>query len=183
MSSATSNSGYSLPSILLHWVGAAFVIALFVIAQIAEDLPRPERATMMQLHYSLGAIAFVVIGLRVLWRALAKDGAATPSANPALDQLSAFVKVGLLITMTVLIITGPLALWTGGRAINVFNVLTLPAPFARNETLHEALGSIHGVFTKVLFLLVVLHVLGALKHLVIDRDGVFRRIFVPHSSK
>jgi cytochrome b561 len=41
---------------------------------------------------------------------------------------------------------------------------------------HELLEGIHGTTANVILALVTLHVLGALKHLFIDKDGVFERM-------
>ena len=53
----------------------------------------------------------------------------------------------------------------------------VPLPrLAANHDLSELFFTVHGVMIWMLIGLVVVHVAGALKHLLIDRDGVFRRM-------
>ena len=42
----------------------------------------------------------------------------------------------------------------------------------------DAAGGVHALLTSILLALVALHVLAAFYHLIVLRDGVFRRIFV-----
>lgn len=171
--------GYRLSSILLHWLAAAVIIAMFVLGQMAEGAPRDTRILLRGLHFSIGILAFVIVGGRLVWRFFAADGAPETAANGALDRVAAAVKHLLYLVMLVLILTGPLALWTEGRAIPFFGLASLPSPLPKLDTISHALETVHGVASKALLPLVALHVLGAFKHLILDRDGVFQRMLVP----
>ena len=48
--------------------------------------------------------------------------------------------------------------------------------YAMNRDLYEFFQGLHGVTATLLCILVIVHVLAALKHLVINRDGVFQRM-------
>jgi cytochrome b561 len=86
----------------------------------------------------------------------------------------------LLLAILIQFISGPLAIWSGGRDINVFDLFAIPTPFAeRNEAVHEGAEVAHAIGRWMLLSLIVLHVLGALKHAFIDRDGVLRRMLAP----
>jgi cytochrome b561 len=50
---------------------------------------------------------------------------------------------------------------------------------AANRALHEQMEGVHLVAAHLTFGLVILHGLGALKHLLIDRDGTVARMIVP----
>jgi cytochrome b561 len=89
----------------------------------------------------------------------------------------------LLLGILIQIISGPLAVWSGGRAINVFDVFSIPSPFAeRNQGIHEIAELMHAVGRWALIVFIGLHVLGALKHIFIDRDGIMRRMIAPPKS-
>ena len=73
--------------------------------------------------------------------------------------------------------TGPLAVWSTGQPLQVFDVLAIPSPFAaRVDWLHEACEEVHGAATKLFWPLIGLHVAGAVKHLVYDRDRTLQRM-------
>jgi cytochrome b561 len=47
------------------------------------------------------------------------------------------------------------------------------------ETLHEVMEALHKLGAKLLFFAFILHMLGVLKHLIIDRDNTLKRMLVP----
>jgi cytochrome b561 len=48
--------------------------------------------------------------------------------------------------------------------------------FAENQALRDALQEVHEFTSYVLVTVVIVHVLGAVKHLVLDKDRVFERM-------
>ena len=176
MSWTDGKESYGWLSILLHWVGAAFVIALFLLGDRFEDMPRgPEKLAAVQLHASVGVTAFLFLAARIAWR-LRSGSPELPPQRFALNRVAKLVQWLLLAAIAVLIVTGPLTLWTTGRGIEVFGLFTLPSPLPQQRGFHEALEEVHGFVAHAVLVLFILHLLGALKHLVIDRDGVFARM-------
>jgi len=78
-----------------------------------------------------------------------------------------------------MLLSGPIMVWSKGYSINVFGMINLPSPLSKMETLHEVMEALHKVGAKILFFSFILHVLGVLKHLIIDRDNTLKRILVP----
>ena len=176
MSFNDTKSGYGWPSIVLHWVGAGLVVALFLIGEQLEDLARgPERTEILALHVSIGTIAIVLLGARILWRAFQR-GPAAPTDPKPVQLLAQIVKWGMLAMIAALILTGPLMQWTAGRPLDVFGMVSIPSPLPTMEGLNEALEEIHEFASHAIVPLLALHVLGALKHLIFNRDGMFQRI-------
>ena len=74
----------------------------------------------------------------------------------------------------------PLAGWAyssaAGFPVVYFGLLQLPDWVPRNAELAATLKLVHRVLTYSLAALVVLHVLAALKHHVLDRDGLLSRM-------
>jgi cytochrome b561 len=48
--------------------------------------------------------------------------------------------------------------------------------FPEKQGLRDGLQEIHGLLSYLLVVLVVVHVLAAFKHLLVDKDGVFQRM-------
>jgi cytochrome b561 len=142
-------------------------------SQFAQNLFAPRA-----LHISLGMVALVLVVSRIVWR-LAQG--APPKGNDlrALNILAAIVQWGLLVMLLVLVITGPLLVWDMRQPIAVFNWISIPSPLALQPVLRRFIGPAHTLAAYLLVPFVALHILGALKHAVIDHDGVLRRIFVP----
>jgi len=49
-------------------------------------------------------------------------------------------------------------------------------PIAQGKELSEALGGVHKLMVKAIYVVLALHVLGALKHHFLDRDEVLSRM-------
>ncbi len=168
----TPANGYSRTSIIAHWIAAIAVISLFFTHE-------GERGSMMQsFHIGVGAL----IGVFLIWRALRRPvrGFADKPDQPALLNLvSQIVLWGLLVCILVVSVTGYFLPWSGGRALDIFGVVQIPSPLSGSRDLHEFFEEAHEISGTVIMPLVALHVLGALKHLVIDKDSIMRRMFRP----
>lgn len=173
---ANDKSRYGWGAIALHWIAAAFVITLFLLGQRIEDaIGREETRAAIRLHASVGVIAWSFLFARVLWHFLQKRPAPPPQ-HWSLNLLSRVVQYGLLLVIGIQIVTGPLTIWTNGAPLSAFGWFEIASPFARNRDLHELFETIHKTSADFVLPLIAVHVLGALKHLVIDRDGVFQRM-------
>jgi cytochrome b561 len=168
---------YGAFSVFNHWLGAVLVVALLAIGLIFEDMPRgDEKRYWMSLHIALGTLALLPLAFRVLWRVRSVSPDPLPQP-PALQKASRVLHIALLTAIVVLLVSGPLAVWSGGRAINVFGWISLPSPLGEMPALHKALEVAHGLAAKVLIFSLAAHVLAALKHALFDRDGTLWRIF------
>lgn len=169
-----SKDTYGTVSRINHWLGAAFIIALLAIGLYFHEMPRgDERLYWLRLHVSIAAVSFLFLAFRVMWRLR------TPSPQPipqskAMMQVTRIAHGLLLASIAILIVTGPLVVWTAGRPIMVFDWFSIPTPFGELPAAHEALETVHAVASRALLILIVLHVVGALKHLFVDRIGAGR---------
>lgn len=166
----------SLPTILFHWSTGAIMIAVIAIGLYMGDMPRgPEKGEMIGLHKSLGVIAFVFAVARLLWRK--KEGAIPAIAEmPRWQEIAAKSVHHLLMLATILMpVSGIMMNTGGGRALNVFG-LELIAAGEKTEWLGELGGTLHHLTADVLLAVLALHVLVALKHEIIDKDGTMRRM-------
>lgn len=166
---------YRLPAIALHWVVAILIIGMIGIGLYMTSLPKgPMRNWYFELHKSLGLTAAAIILLRIVWR-ISHKGPALP-AMPAWQMLAAKASHHLLyLGMVIMPLSGYLASsftkypikWFGHR---------LPYWAWPDKHLNHVLDVIHSTTAYILIALVSIHVLAALKHLLVDRDGVFRRM-------
>lgn len=168
---------YGAVSVFNHWLGAGVIVALLAIGLYFEDMPRgEEKLYWLRLHVALGTLALLPLAFRVFWRAHSVSPTPLPQP-PALQKASRVPHILLLSAIAVLLVTGPLTVWSGGRAINVFDWFALPSPLGKMPALHEALENVHGLAAKVMLFALAAHVLAALKHALLDRDGTLWRIF------
>lgn len=178
-----TKNGYGWLSIGLHWLAAIAVVVMLVTgfqADFAGDAgDRATRSALMGLHISFGASVALILLARV-FASYAQPRPTPPEQTPTLKFLSSATHQALLLAILIQVISGPLAVWSGGRPINVFDVLSLPSPFAeRNQGVHELAELLHAIGRWTLVGAISLHVLGGLKHAIVDRDGVLKRMLAP----
>ena len=178
MSVRDTESGYSWLSILLHWITAVTVIILWLIAETAEDAAKEQEASLMGLHVSIAMTLYLVLWARIFWRLSVKRPALAPQ-QPFLGLLARWVPVILLLGIALMLVSGPLMIWSGGHDIKVFDLVTLPSPISKSKPLHEVMEEVHELGANLLYFGVILHVLGGLKHFVINRDGTLMKILIP----
>lgn len=172
-----TDQSYGELSMLAHWVAAMFIVALLVIGLAFEALPRGDaRTTVTNLHVSIGLIALPFLLWRVYWRVKRRFPAPLPSPGWQV-MLAKAVHVLLLADILVLAITGPLAVWSLGHGLDLFGWFAIPSPIGRMTVLQEAVETIHITAAKPVMLpLLTLHILGVLKHVLLDRGSSMERM-------
>lgn len=168
---------YGIVAQLLHWAIVALIIAQFVLANHAQDLPLGvEKINTLALHKSLGITILGLAVLRLSWR-LVNVRPAPPMGTARWQRAAASASHFLLY---VLMFAIPLVGWLMSSARNFsvswFGLVTLPDLIARDETAFRVLRTTHEVLAKTLFVVAAVHTLAALKHQFIDKDDVLKRM-------
>jgi cytochrome b561 len=95
--------------------------------------------------------------------------------------LAKIVKIGLLVCIAGAVLTGTALPWAEGKDL-VIGSLIIPSFMTTNEVLAQTLEVMHELFSHLWIPLLVLHVLGALKHALMDKDGVLSSMFKPNKD-
>lgn len=177
MTVGNTKAAYGWIAIGLHWISAVGVTALYLLGERMEEAPdRAAKIAAQHLHVSVAVLLFTFLLARLAWTA-SQPAPVSLERNLWLRRLAKAVHGLFLLMIAVLLVTGPLAVWSGGRPIAVFDWFSLPTPFpTRIEWLHEVSEEVHGAATKLFWPLIVLHVVGALKHVIVDRDRTLLRM-------
>lgn len=166
-----------------HWLTALLILTLIPLGWYAHELPfetdaeLARKAWLFSLHKTLGVTAFFVAVLRILW-ALSQPKPGLLNAEHRLESFAAELVHWLLYGALVIV---PLSGWIGHAAAEGFAPIWWPLgqelPLVPNSAgVEHFFSALHGVATKVLIGSLVLHIAGALKHHVIDRDATLRRM-------
>jgi len=178
MTDTQASTNVSLLSRINHWTVGAAVLALFGLGLVFHEMPRgPDRTALLDLHISIGVVAFLPILFRVFWRV--REGFPAPLPGPRWQHAAAkAVHWGLMLSILGLATTGVLAGWTSPRSgLPVFGWFTIPSPFGYDWALHETLEVVHAFLSRpLLLILLIVHIGAVLKHLVIDRDRTLVRM-------
>jgi cytochrome b561 len=168
---------YHPTSKALHWLMALLILGLLPVGLIMKAMPlSPEKLQLYSWHKWAGVSVFVLVWLRLLWRAV-QPAPALPDSMPRMQQWLAHAGHGLLYVLMVVI---PLSGWLMSSAKGVqtvwFGVLPLPDLLGKDKALGDTLAWVHGALNSVLGLVLLAHVGAALKHHLIDRDDILRRM-------
>lgn len=181
---ANGPDSFGWPARVLHWLVAGLVMAAIVLGLLAGALPHDDgvalarKATVYSAHKTVGVAAFLMALLRIGW-ALTQPRPLPLQPQRRLEVLAAEAVHWALYLALVLV---PLSGWVHHAATTGFAPIWWPLgqglPLVpRSDAVAAAAGLAHWLFTKVLLVVLVLHVAGALKHHLIDRDATLLRMW------
>lgn len=173
----TTLARYSNTAIVLHWLSAVLVFAVFPLGMYMHDLPlSPTKLQLYSYHKWIGITVLLLAVLRILWRITHKPPL-LPGAMPRWQQLaSEGVHRLLYALMLVIPFSGWLMSSAKGFKTVWFGVLPLPDLVGKDKALGDALAGVHEALSYVLLVLVALHLAAAAKHRFIDRDAILFRM-------
>lgn len=162
----------------LHWLIAVAILAMIPLGIAAEEMAKgPARDFVFNCHKALGLMILVLATWRLGVRL--SEGFPRPVGRYSLvERILAHAVHGLLLAVTLLApLTGIGRIIGRGQPLEIFGLTLLPAgpgnPFALSLA-----RSVHSgpVLVLGLGVLIALHVIGALKHHIVDRDATLTRM-------
>jgi cytochrome b561 len=168
---------YTSIAIILHWVMALLIFAAWSIAIVVNDMPlSPARIAGMSWHKWLGETIFFLVLLRLVWRATHPAPPLKVSMPLWQERTMKFAHIALYLLMVLIPLVGWLMSSAKGYTVNYFGLFELPDLVDKDKVLGNQLKGIHEFLANGLMALVGLHILAALKHQFIDKDGLLNRM-------
>lgn len=178
-----SPARYPRQAVILHWIVALLILALLASGWYMVDIPKntPERAFFFNLHKSIGIIAAIVIAAMIVWR-LKNEVPPLPATMSGWERMAAALNHRLFYVFMVLVpAAGYLTSSFSKYGPKLFGI-PLPHWGWEDAALRGGFAMVHRVTALVFAVLIALHIAAALKHLLLDKDGVFQRM-MPGRSK
>lgn len=172
---------YHLLARLLHWVLALAIAGNFALGLYMADLPfSPARLQYYSWHKWAGVMVLAFSALRLLTRLLAPPPALPKVIESAMPAWQKAAHHATHVALYLLFFAVPLSGWAyssaAGFPVVLFGVWPLPDFVPVSESLAEVLKAVHKFSALGMAGLVLLHVAGALKHQIVDRDGLLLRM-------
>lgn len=170
---------YTLTAKGLHWLMAAIWVGSWCIGMTAvhfrEELNPGHGLTIF--HKAIASTVLFLVVLRILWRLTHPAPELPRSMSSAMRKAA---HLGHVILYVVALALLPLSGWfwssVADKPIMVLYLFELPPLVSPDPSLYEFAGWTHAIIGWFCGVLIAGHILVALKHRFIDKDGVFERM-------
>lgn len=159
----------------LHWSMAFLVmLMLFAVFGFAGDMSAEERMAMLTGHSSIGTLISVLLVLRLSKRFIRRDPRPTQNTPLWQQRAAKTVQLGLYFSIVFVPLTGYLTARFHALPVKVFGSFDISASAHSNfdQTAFSLLRQAHEFGTKLIMVLLVLHIGAAFYHRLIKKDAV-----------
>lgn len=169
---------YPLPIRCLHWVRACLIIGLIASGWYMTRLPESDMATASILypnHKQFGVLVWLIAIVHLALRSLyAKSMPSAPSTLAPWERILSHAVHKLLILLTLLVPLLGYSLsssFSQSDGVPFFFISHLPELLPKNDSAFAVFQTLHRYGAYAILVLIGLHVLGALKHRLMDKGG------------
>ena len=179
--SGASAGAYDPVARALHWLVAGLAVLVVALGWAIPGAPRGtgSRDLLLTLHRSFGLLIIAAILFRGWWR-LSHPPPPLPASLARIEVLAAHsTHLLLYVFFGVLPLSGYINATAAGHAVSFFGIFAIPPLIAENPRLSQVADAVHLAGQFVVYALVGMHVVAALMHGLIRRDGVLERMLPP----
>jgi cytochrome b561 len=174
-----ASARYTNVAVTLHWLIAALVVVQLTLGWSMVEIPKEPvgvRAYWFNLHKSIGITIALLVLIRIGWR-LRHPAPALPPSVPAWQRRAVATSHALLyVCLLGMPLVGFLGSTFSGDPIKYFGIV-LPQWGFKSDPLKAFFSAVHLTLAWAFMTGIALHVSAAVKHLLVDRDGVFWRMW------
>lgn len=170
----------------LHWLMAGiFVFVWFVGLFAAEVFSGSTRGALLGLHKNLAATLIFLVVVRLFWRYTHPAPKLPENMGKAMKGAAHAGHLLLYLLLIAMPVSGILLSWSAGRDVSVLYLLPLPTLMEENDDFFLWIEPVHVYLAWFSALMVVGHVVMAVKHHIVDKDGVLLSMMGPrkHGKK
>jgi cytochrome b561 len=193
-----TNNRYTNTAVVLHWLIAIAIFGMFALGWYMSELPKEApkqmaydlfdlgiytwqlaeeaspRTFYFNLHKSIGITLLALIAFRVFWRITHKPPALLSSYTAIERKLATGAHHLLYLLMIALPVSGIIMAISSKYGVKWFGLEFLPG--LDNAGLRDVFKEAHEIIGVIILLVIIIHILGALKHKFIDKDTTMQRM-------
>lgn len=157
----------------IHWVSAALIIGLVVVGWYMSELPKddPSRGSIYGLHKSVGVLGLLLLAARLVWLRLHPAPELPAALTENEKRLTKAIKSVLYLLMLLVPVSGCIMSQAAGHPVGFFGLFELPTLVGENKDLAGFAHETHELTAWGILALVALHMAGAVKHRLLDKNG------------
>jgi len=177
-------TSYNAVAKILHWLIAASIIGMVALGWIMTDMDKsPDKFALFQWHKSIGITILLLSVFRLVWRLLYR----APPLPANMKKWERYAAQVVHMLFYILIIGMPFTGWVivSASSLNIPTILYgivpwphLPfiAALDNKKDIGEFFEELHGLLAYGIVGLLVVHILAAWKHHLVNRDDVLLRM-------
>jgi cytochrome b561 len=189
---------YTKTAKILHWLIALGILGMFALGWFMEGLPKEApkqmaydlfdwgiytwqlaeeaspRTFYFNLHKSIGVTIFALILIRIFWRITHKPPALLASYKAWERKLANGAHHLLYLLMVALPLSGIIMATYSKYGIKWFGLEFIKG--LDNKDMRELFKEVHEIVGIIILLVIIVHIIGALKHKFIDKDETLNRM-------
>lgn len=193
-----ASTRYTKTAIVLHWLIALGIFAMFALGWYMSELPKEApkqmafdlfdlgiytwqlaeeaspRTFYFNLHKSIGVTLLALIAIRVLWRVTHRAPAMLTSYKAWEKKLATGTHHLLYLLMVAMPLSGLIMAVNSKYGVKWFGVDFIGG--LDNSVMRDLFKEVHETVGALLLIVVILHIAGALKHKFIDKDDTMKRM-------
>lgn len=174
-------SQYHPALVSLHWL-LAFMIVFFLATGMfsMKEIPNssPDKNFALRVHMIAGGLILLLMLVRFVVRFRTPRPEPATTGNAFLDKIAVVTHYGLYLLVILMAGSGVATSVQAGLPAIVFGGSGAPLP--ESFALYPPRAA-HGVIAKLLLALAALHILAALYHQFVRRDGLLARMWFRRS--
>ena len=168
---------YNVGARVFHWSIALLILMLLCVGFYMDQMSAsPFKFQLYGWHKAFGITVLGLALLRVIWRLSSKTPESLSAHKRWEKMLSKTIHIVLYIAMVAMPLSGWVMSSAGGHAVSFFGLFDMPSIVSENTDLGRMANQAHGLLAYVIIGCVCLHILGALKHHIVDRDATLSRM-------
>ena len=191
-------TSYTKTAKVLHWLIAIGIFGMFALGWFMSELPKESpkqmaydlfnlgiytwnlteeispRTFYFNLHKSIGVTIFALILIRILWRITHRPPALLASYKAWESKLASGAHHLLYLLMVALPLSGIIMAIYSKYGIKWFGIELIKG--LDNKDMRELFYEAHEIIGLIILLVIIVHIIGALKHKFIDKDDTLKRM-------
>ena len=175
---------YHPVSRFMHWLMAAIFIIAWAIGFYSTEFMTygvdANKGSVITLHKNIASTILFLVVIRIFWRYTHPAPKLPNTMSPGMKKLAHFAHYVLYFLLLAIPISGCIFSWSAGHPVPVLYSFEIPRLMAENKELVKYARPVHEYLSLFAGVVVVGHILAALKHHFIDKDNVLRSMLKPN---
>ncbi|MDD9331420.1 MAG: cytochrome b [Wolbachia sp.] len=170
------NDKYSLGLRIIHWLMAVFIVGMLCSGFYMKSLPVSNeiKFSIYTIHKACGITILGLIIIRIFFRIFTYVPSPPINFSKLTINASKIVHLSLYFLMLLMPLSGYVMSSTSGIKIKYF--FYIPLLISKNKELASVANELHSMFAYSMVLFIILHIIGALKHVFIDKQNILKRM-------